>query len=188
MLRDKVGVIYGAGGTVGGAEAQAFARERAKLFLTGRHRASIAAVAKVVASAGGWAGRRSTRSMNAPCEGHLQSVIDKAGRVDISFNAIGIPNTTLQGVPLVELDVGQFSLPIATYTRSHFLTARVAARRMVAQRSEMIMTVTAVPSRADIPPLGGFAPAHSAVECLTPGLSAELAPHGIRVAHWCGEG
>jgi hypothetical protein len=48
---------------------------------------------------------------------HLRSVTDKAGRVDISFNAIGIPNPKIR-VPLVELDLEQFSLPIATYTRS----------------------------------------------------------------------
>jgi NAD(P)-dependent dehydrogenase (short-subunit alcohol dehydrogenase family) len=35
---------------------------------------------------------------------HLQHVIDKAGRVDISFNAVGIPDTRIVGVPLIELD------------------------------------------------------------------------------------
>jgi NAD(P)-dependent dehydrogenase (short-subunit alcohol dehydrogenase family) len=78
---------------------------------------------------------------------HLRSVIDKAGRVDVSFNAIGIPNTTLQGVPLVDLAVEQFALPIATYARSYFLTARRAARQMMTQGSGVIMTVTSVPSR-----------------------------------------
>jgi NAD(P)-dependent dehydrogenase (short-subunit alcohol dehydrogenase family) len=43
------------------------------------------------------------------------------------------------------------------------------------------MTITAVPSRAGIPLLGGFAPAQAAVEALTRDLSAELARHGIRV-------
>jgi len=112
---------------------------------------------------------------------HLQSVIDKVGRIDISFNAVGIPNTRLQGVPLVELEVEQFSLPIATYTRSYFLTARLAARRMVEKRSGVIMTVTSIPSRTGIPLMGGVAPAMSAVEALTRDLSAELAPQGIRV-------
>ena len=37
MLKDKVAVIYGAGGAIGGAVARAFAREGAKVFLTGRH-------------------------------------------------------------------------------------------------------------------------------------------------------
>jgi hypothetical protein len=48
---------------------------------------------------------------------HLQSVIDKAGRVDISFNAVGIPDTKILGVPLIELDIEQFSLPIASAPR-----------------------------------------------------------------------
>ena len=61
---------------------------------------------------------------------HLGAVVDRAGRIDISFNAIGIPNPKIRA-PLVDLDVERFSVPIATYTRSYFLTARLAARRMV---------------------------------------------------------
>ena len=78
---------------------------------------------------------------------HLQSVIDQAGRVDISFNAVGVPDAEILGVPLVELDVEQFSLPITAYTTSYFLTARLAARRMIPNRSGVIMTVTALPAR-----------------------------------------
>jgi NAD(P)-dependent dehydrogenase (short-subunit alcohol dehydrogenase family) len=47
MLKNQVAVIYGAGGAVGSAVARAFAREGAKLFLTGRHRAPVEAVALV---------------------------------------------------------------------------------------------------------------------------------------------
>jgi hypothetical protein len=57
-----------------------------------------------------WGGARAPFS-------RFQSVIDKAGRIDISFNAVGIPNTKIQGVPLFELDVEPFSLPIATSAR-----------------------------------------------------------------------
>jgi NAD(P)-dependent dehydrogenase (short-subunit alcohol dehydrogenase family) len=46
LLQDKVAVIYGAGGAVGGAVARAFAREGATLFLTGRHRAPVEPRAK----------------------------------------------------------------------------------------------------------------------------------------------
>ena len=112
---------------------------------------------------------------------HLQSVIDKAGRVDISFNAVGIPNARILGVPLIELDVEQFSRPITTFATSYFLTARMAARRMVDKKSGVIMTVTALHSRTGIPLVGGYGPAQAAKEALTRGLSAELAPHGIRV-------
>ena len=181
MLKNKVAVIYGAGGAIGGAVARAFASEGARLFLTGRHLAPVEAVAKDVVSAGGSAEAAEVDALDEQAvDKHLRSVIDKAGRVDISFNAIGIPNPKLR-VPLVELDVEQFSLPIATYTRSYFLTARLAARRMVANRSGVIMTVTATPSRTGIPLVGGGGPAMAAVEALTRALSAELAPQGIRV-------
>jgi NAD(P)-dependent dehydrogenase (short-subunit alcohol dehydrogenase family) len=85
------------------------------------------------------------------------------------------------GVPLVELDVEQFSLPIRAYATSYFLTARLAARRMMPKRSGVIMTVTAVPSRTGTPLNGGYGPAQAAKEALTRELSAELAPEGIRV-------
>jgi NAD(P)-dependent dehydrogenase (short-subunit alcohol dehydrogenase family) len=177
MLKDKVAVIYGAGGSIGSAVGHAFAAEGAKLFLTGRRLAPVEAVAAEIGSVD--AAEVDALDEQAVAE-HLQTVIDKAGRVDISFNAIGLP-TPKTRVPLVELDVEQFSLPITTYTRSYFLTARLAARRMAAQKSGVILTVTAVPARTGTPFIGGGGPAMSAVESLTRSLSAELAPQGIRV-------
>jgi NAD(P)-dependent dehydrogenase (short-subunit alcohol dehydrogenase family) len=112
---------------------------------------------------------------------HLQSVVDKAGRLDISFDAVGIPNAGILGVPLVELDVEQFSSPITTLATSYFLTAHLAARRMIPNKSGVIMTVTAAHSREGIPLVGGYGPAQAAKEALTRELSAELAPQGIRV-------
>src|SRR5262245_14344622 len=52
---------------------------------------------------------------------------------------------------------------------------------MVAQRSGVIMTVTALLSRPGAPLVGGYGPAMAAKEALTRDLSAELAPHGVRV-------
>jgi NAD(P)-dependent dehydrogenase (short-subunit alcohol dehydrogenase family) len=43
------------------------------------------------------------------------------------------------------------------------------------------MTVTTLHSRTGIPQVGGYGPAQAAKEALTRGLSAELAPSGIRV-------
>jgi NAD(P)-dependent dehydrogenase (short-subunit alcohol dehydrogenase family) len=181
LLNEKVAVIYGAGGAIGGAVARAFAREGAKLFLTGRHLAPVEAVAKEVVAAGGSAEAAEIDALDEQAvDKHLRSMTDKAGRVDISFNAIGIPNPKLRA-PLVELDIEQFSLPITTYATSYFLTARLAARRMVANRSGVIMTVTSTPSRTGTPLVGGGGPAMAAVEALTRDLSAELAPQGIRV-------
>jgi NAD(P)-dependent dehydrogenase (short-subunit alcohol dehydrogenase family) len=182
MLKNKVAVIYGAGGAIGGAIARAFARDGARLFLTGRLRAPVDAVAKDIVSAGGSAQAAEVDALDEQAiDEHLQSVIDEAGRVDISFNAVGIPDAKILGVPLVQLDVEHFSLPIASYARSYFLTARLAARRMVASKSGVIMTVTALLSRTGAPLVGGYGPAMAVKEALTRNLSAELAPHGIRV-------
>jgi len=182
MLNDKVAVIYGAGGAIGAAVAHAFASEGARLFLTGHKLAPVEAVAKDIVSADGSADAAAVDALDEQAvDKHLQSVIDHAGRVDISFNAVGIPDTTILGVPLTELDVEQFSRPIATYTRTYFLTARLAARYMVPNKSGVIMRVTASHSRTGIPLVGGYGPAQAAMEALTRGLSAELAPQGIRV-------
>src|SRR5262249_58525605 len=43
ILQDKVAVIYGAGGGIGGAVARVFAGEGAKVFLTGRSLAPVEA-------------------------------------------------------------------------------------------------------------------------------------------------
>src|SRR4029453_18726436 len=75
----------------------------------------------------------------------------------------------------------QFSRPITSYATSYFLTARLAARRMIPNKAGVIMTVTALHGRTGIPLVGGYGPAQAAKEALTRHLSAELAPHGVRV-------
>jgi len=175
-LKDKVAVIYGAGGAIGAAVAHAFASEGARLYLTGRSLAPVEAVAAGIGEAAE-VDALDERAIDA----HLQSVVDDAGRVDISFNAIGIPDGDILGVPLVDLDAGRFVRPIEAYTTSYFLTARLAARRMIPNRSGVIMTVTTLHSRTGLPLVGGFGPAMAAKEALTRDLSFELAPHGIRV-------
>ena len=168
MLKDKVAVIYGAGGAIGGASHAPLRARGPSCFSPGACRAPVEAVAKDIVSTGGSAEAAEVDALDEQAvDKHLQSVIDKAGRVDISFNAVGIPDAKILGVPLVELDVEQFSLPIATYARSYFLTARLAARRMVANKSGVIMTVTTQHSRTGIPLSGGYGPAMAAEEALT---------------------
>jgi len=53
ILKNKVAVIYGAGGAIGSAVARSFASEGAKVFLTGRVHTPVEAVAKEIVSAGG---------------------------------------------------------------------------------------------------------------------------------------
>lgn len=53
LLENKVAVIYGAGGAIGGAVARVFASEGAKVFLAGRTLAKLEVVAHDISSRGG---------------------------------------------------------------------------------------------------------------------------------------
>lgn len=59
-------------------------------------------------------------------EEHLNAVVERAGGVDVSFNAIG-PGPAPHRTPLTELTADDFVRPIAFYTRSNFITATAAA-------------------------------------------------------------
>jgi NAD(P)-dependent dehydrogenase (short-subunit alcohol dehydrogenase family) len=161
ILENKVAVIYGARGAIGGAVARAMAREGARVYGTSREEVDALDEAAI--------------------DRHLDAVMAETGKIDISFNAIGLPEVEVVGSPLTEIDAAMFERPIAAYVTSYFLTARLAARRMLPQRSGVIMTVTALPSRQGTPLNGGYGPSQAAKEALTRDLSAELAPHGIRV-------
>ena len=181
LLSQKHVVIYGAGGGIGSAVARAFAQEGATVFLTGHNLKKVEAVADAIRAAGGNAEAAEVDALDeAAIEKHLGDVEASVGRIDISFNAVGIP-TAVEAASLVELDVEQFSLPITAYTTSYFLTARLAARRMILHNSGVIMTITALPARIGTRLDGGYGPAQAAKEALTRALSAELAPQGIRV-------
>jgi NAD(P)-dependent dehydrogenase (short-subunit alcohol dehydrogenase family) len=182
MLKDKVAVVYGAGGAIGGAVARAFASEGATVFVTGPRLESVDALAEHIRSTGAIAEAAQVDALDEPAiDTHLDHVMDNAGRIDISFNAVGVAHAGILGVPLLDLDADLFARPIADYTRSYFLTARLAARRMIPNKSGVIMTVTALPGRRGTTLNGGYGPAMAAKEALTRDLSLELAPKGIRV-------
>ena len=67
-------------------------------------------------------------------------MVKATGRVDVTFNGItAVPQPGTQGIPIAELSVDAFIAPITLYLRSHFLTARAAARRMAEQGSGVLL-------------------------------------------------
>jgi hypothetical protein len=64
-------------------------------FFTGRKKGAVDAVASDIVTAGGSAESAEVDALDERAiDRHLQSVIDKAGCVDVAFNAIGIPVRT----------------------------------------------------------------------------------------------
>ncbi len=180
LLKNKNAVIYGAGGSIGGAVARAFAREGATVFLAGRTPASLKAVAKDISAMGG---RAETAIVDALDEKavnkHLTGIIKKAGRIDISFNVIGLDD--VQGIPLAEMSLEDFTRPIFISMRAQFITAKAAAKYMMKQGTGVILSLTATPSAKAYALTGGFGPACNAMEGFVRNLAAELGPSDIRV-------
>jgi len=182
QLKNKTAVIYGAGGAIGEVIARAFAREGAKVFLTAKTNETIEALAKEIVSKDGVAETHVVDALDEKAVNrHLDLVIKMEGKLDISFNAMGIPQTGKQGIPLALLTADAFTTPILNYSKSHFITATAAARKMVANKSGVILTLTAVPSVLAAPLVGGMAPAWASIEALTRTLAAEMGSQGVRV-------
>ncbi len=178
LLENKVAVIYGAGGPIGGAVARAFARERARVFLAGRTRAKLDKVADDIRSNGGAADTAVVDALDERAvDEYVNAVVEQAGYVDISFNVIGIGDVQQ---PLNEISVGDFLQPITNAMRTQFLTTRAAARHMVRRGTGVILHFGGGGPQT-LPGLGGFKIALDAIEGLRRQWAVELGPHGIRV-------
>ena len=180
LLENKVALVYGAGGAVGGAVSRAFAREGAAVFLSGRTLGAVEAVAAEIRAGGGAAESSRVDALDEDAvERHVAAVVDVTGHVDVVLNAIGV--SAVQGVALTDIRCDDFAAPIATWTRAQFLSARVAARHMARARSGVILMLSASPARLAVALTGGFGVACAAIEGLSRTLAAELGPQGVRV-------
>jgi NAD(P)-dependent dehydrogenase (short-subunit alcohol dehydrogenase family)/ketosteroid isomerase-like protein len=182
LLKDKVAVIYGAGGAIGSAVAARFARAGATVFLSGRTLETVERVSNKIWEHGGVAHAARVDALDeAQVESHLASVFEQTGRIDVSFNAVTpLAQPGIQGIPIAELSVEKFLAPINLYMRSQFITTRAAAKRMAEAGSGAILMNTPEPARIGAGLVGGMGPAWAAIEALSRNLSAEFGPKGVR--------
>jgi 3-oxoacyl-[acyl-carrier protein] reductase len=179
LLKCKNAVVYGGGGSVGGAVACAFAREGARVFLAGRTLATLDEVAEQIRSAGGVAETAQVDALDEEAvEEHADAVAQKTGGIDVSFNAIF--NDDVQGTPLAEMPFEHFARPITKAMRNQFLNSRAAARHMVQRGSGVILTITGG-YREAFPTIGGMVVAWAAIEAQCRQWACELGPQGVRV-------
>jgi NAD(P)-dependent dehydrogenase (short-subunit alcohol dehydrogenase family) len=179
LLENMNAVIYGAGGSIGGAVAREFAREGARVFLAGRTREPLDAVAADIASAGGSSEVAVLDALDEQAvDEHARQVAEKAGSIDISFNLI--TRGDVQGIPLIEMTIEDFTRPITTGITTNFISARAAARYMIEQGWGVILALDSGSANGS-PMMGGTGPADAATDTLVRNLAAEVGPHGVRV-------
>ena len=182
LLAGKNAVIYGAAGAIGGAVSRAFAREGAQVFLAGRTLESVealaqehrqpAAAAPCAAQSMRWTVLRSKSTWPRWCARH--------GRVDISFNLIGLGGA--QGTPLTRDDTRRPS-PSPSTTPCALTSSPPPRPRATWSRAArgVILALTAQVARKPYVGSGGFGVACAAIEGLWRQLAIELGPGGIRL-------
>jgi NAD(P)-dependent dehydrogenase (short-subunit alcohol dehydrogenase family) len=155
LLDGKVAVIYGAAGGVGTAVAKAFAREGATVFLAGRTENTLNPIAREISNAGGTADVSKVDALSSESvEAHLQKVVAKTGKLDVSFNLIG--TGVAMGSKLTELSDQRFA-------------------------DAAFLGLTAPVARLPRPNMGGFSVQGAAIEALCRQLALEVGPRGVRV-------
>ena len=183
MLENKCAVVFGASGSIGAALAKEFAAEGARVFLAGRKKASLEAVAEQITAAGGEAHTTVVDALDdAAVNRYVDDVAKQAGKIDVVVDLTGpLASEYGNGKMAVELPVDEFMFSLTTIVKSHFITARAAARHMIKQKSGVIIFVTGSPARPHVPGATAIGAAFGAIENLTGNLAFEVSPLGVRV-------
>jgi NAD(P)-dependent dehydrogenase (short-subunit alcohol dehydrogenase family) len=180
LLKEKTAVVYGGGGAIGGAVARAFASEGARVHLAGRTVASLETVAEQIRVAGGVAETAVIDALDERAvDEHADTVAAAAGGIDIAINVIG--HDVVQGTPMIDMAVDDYTRPVLVGVRTTFLTWRAVARHMVRRGGGVILAFggSGPPFRGAH--LGALQTGFSAIEAMRRQFASELGRQGIRV-------
>jgi NAD(P)-dependent dehydrogenase (short-subunit alcohol dehydrogenase family) len=179
LLNSKTAVVYGGGGAIGGAVAQAFAEQGAHVIVTGHTLSSLERVVKPLTERGLSAQAAQVNALvESEVETHLDRVVAEHGGIDISFNAISVGY--ILGEPLHEIPVDDFAAGIADGMRTNYLTGVGAARRMAARHTGVVLGLTASTCRRPLAHQGSFSVAGAAIEALCRQIATDYGPEGVR--------
>src|SRR5258708_3181039 len=120
-LENKVALVTGGTSGIGEAVAEMFAREGAKIAITGRNESrGHAVMARILESGGKTIFLRTDVRKAAECQRAVDETLRSFGRLDILFNNAGVffPQTAL------ERSQEKRALPIATHLKTPFLISK----------------------------------------------------------------
>ena len=169
-LTDKVALITGATGGIGGAIARKMRDAGATVVVSGRN------VAKMDAEFG-------DEYIKIPCDlaadgGAVELVmntIEAAGKIDILINNAGITRDTL----LMRMTDEQFDEVINTNLRSCFKMCRAAIMPMMKNRFGRIINMASIIGTIGGPGQANYAASKGGMIAMTKSIAAEVASRGI---------
>ncbi|OWJ63962.1 SDR family NAD(P)-dependent oxidoreductase [Inquilinus limosus] len=178
LLDGKVALVTGGTSGIGRASAVLFAREGAKVALTGRRAAEGEAVVAEIAAAGGEAlfiQADLTRIDGIP--GIVDQVVARFGRLDVAFNNAGISG----GGPIETLDEDRWDSLVDTNLKAQFFALKAEAAQMKAQGGGAILFNGSVLAGIAAPGTSIYSATKGGIVSLARAAAVELGPHGIRV-------
>ena len=179
LLENKNVVLYGGGGAIGHGVATTFAREGARVFLTGRSREKLDPLAEAITDAGGAVEVAVVDALDEQAvDEHARAVVAAAGGIDVSLNLVS--RGDVQGIPLADMTVTDFTRAVTTGLTANFITARAAARHMIERGSGVILALNSGSAHSS-PMMGSTGPADAAIDTFVRNLAMKVGPHGVRV-------
>ncbi|MBV8130644.1 MAG: glucose 1-dehydrogenase [Planctomycetaceae bacterium] len=178
-MTSPVVLITGALTGIGRATAQAFAREGARIVVSGRRDEEGKKLADELRAAGAEAEFRRTDVRH---EDDVRSLVDwtveRFGRLDVAVNNAG---TEGQPGPVTEQTAETYAATFDTNVLGTLLSMKHELRVMLKQRSGSITNVSSIYGRAGAPGASVYVASKHAVEGLTKAAALEVAESGVRV-------
>jgi gluconate 5-dehydrogenase len=182
-LDDRVALIAGGGGAIGGAIAEAFAGVGAKVVVAGRRQETLdATVARVAAAGSEGVTVVADATSEADADRMVAAARDRFGRIDIVVNAVGGgAGDALHAAEDYPRDRWDWIMELNL--RSTVIPTQAAVRAMVADgHGGAVLNLSSV--RANLGINAGYSAyvaAKGAIESLTRQWATEWAKHGINV-------
>ena len=196
ILQDKVAVVTGGGGVLGGAFAKELARVGAKVAIVNRTEEKARRVADAIIAAGGVA-------LAVPCDVLDKAAVKKAadiikeklGPCDILINAAGGNNPTatsakevmkpsvenpLQGT-FFDLKAEGFDAVFQLNFMGTFIPTQIFAEQMIGRSGATIINISSMGAYHPLTKVAAYCAAKAAVNNFTEWLAVHLAETGIRV-------
>jgi NAD(P)-dependent dehydrogenase (short-subunit alcohol dehydrogenase family) len=178
-VEGKAALVAGAGGGIGGAGAEALAREGAAVLCADIDGAAADATAARIHAAGGRAaGLGLDVRDRAAVDEAVAMAVHEFGRLDILLDCAGISHRG----NFLELDPAVWDRIIAVNLTGMFHLGQAAARQMVRQGSGgSIINVTSQLAEVARPERAAYVASKGGGRSLTHAMAVDLAAHGIRV-------
>lgn len=179
-LVNKVAIVTGASSGIGRATALLFAREGAKVVVTGRRQAELDGVVKQIEADGGQAAAMvGDVKDEALAERLVDVAVARFGGLDIAFNNAGV---TGEVGPVTHLTVPGWHDAIDTNLTSAFLGAKYQVPAMIDRGGgSIIFTSTFVGYTVGMPGTAAYAASKAGLIGLTQALAVELGTKNVRV-------